>query len=58
MEVDGVEQDWVKKTVGMSLGFQISHSDLTAASGQREMRVLSKQKIRRVAGWPQSGNMA
>ena len=40
VEVDGVvEQVWVKKTMGMSLGFQISHSDLTAASGRREMRV-------------------
>jgi len=28
-EVDGA---WVKKTMGMSLGFQISHSDLMAAS--------------------------
>jgi hypothetical protein len=38
--VDGVvKQAWVKKTMGISLGFQISHSDLTAASGQREMCV-------------------
>jgi len=27
-----VEGAWVKKTMGMSLGFQISHNDLTAAS--------------------------
>ena len=27
---------WVKKTMGISLGFQISHSDLTAASGRGE----------------------
>lgn len=33
IEVDGVVgYAWVKKTIGMSLGFHISHRDLTAAS--------------------------
>jgi hypothetical protein len=55
-EVDGA---WVKKTMGMSLGFQISHSDLTAASGRREeMHDLSKRKCCRIAAWPRNGNMA
>jgi hypothetical protein len=40
VEVDSVvEQAWVKKIAGISWGFHISHRDLTAASGWREMRV-------------------